>query len=78
MAKKAPRARRRSTRIYRLGALEDSVVRQTRWEKVVRTQFVDSYFTIQTTLDGSPVGEEVDLDEPLYISECVPESMVPP
>lgn len=44
--------RRRSTRIYHLGALEDSVYRQKRWEKVVETRLADLFFTIHPNTRG--------------------------
>jgi len=52
---KRPKAslRRRSTRVYHLGALEDSVYRQKRWEKVVETKLVDLFFTIHPNRRGT-------------------------
>jgi hypothetical protein len=44
--------RRRSTRVYHLGALEDSVCRQKRWEKVVDGKLVDLFFTLHRTTKG--------------------------
>lgn len=44
--------RRRSTRVYHLGALEDSVSRQKRWERVVDTRLLDVFFTIHRARQG--------------------------
>ena len=46
--------RRRSTRVYHLGALEDSISRQQRWEKVVETRLVDLFFTLHRGRQGYP------------------------
>ena len=46
--------RRRSTRVYHLGASEDTVFRQKRWEKVVETRLVDIFFTIHRNRTGTP------------------------
>ena len=45
--------RRRSTRVYHLGALEDSIRRQKKWEKVVETRLVDVFFTIHRNRQGT-------------------------
>jgi hypothetical protein len=52
---KRPRktARRRSTLIYHLGPLEDSVLRQKKWEKIVETRLVDLFFTIHRNRRGT-------------------------
>jgi hypothetical protein len=47
--------RRRSTRVYHLGALEDSICRQKRWEKVVDEKLVDLFFTIHVNKRGIPL-----------------------
>jgi hypothetical protein len=66
MTKRPKGVRRRSTRVYHLGAMEDSVSRQKKWEEVVQRRLVDVWFSIHA-------GRE---DEPLYISEQVLETMV--
>jgi hypothetical protein len=79
MAKRPGKVRRRSTRIYHLGALEDSISRQQRWEKVVETRLVDLFFTLHRTRKGTPILSsviELTVDDPLYISEQVFETMV--
>jgi hypothetical protein len=58
--------RRRSTRVYHLGALEDSVVRQKRWEEIVESRLVDVFFSVHSSRRG----------DPLYISEQLFETMV--
>lgn len=68
--------RRRSTRVFPLGALEDTVFRQKRWEKVVETKLVDIFFTIHRNRTGTPYYFHVDIDEPLYISEQLFQTMV--
>src|SRR5271154_5340445 len=75
--------RRRSTRVYHLGALEDSISRQQRWEKVVETRLVDLFFTLHRTRQGYPPLQPLlcavlTVDDPLYISEQVFETMVLP
>ena len=44
--------RRRSSRVHQLGALEDSVYRQKRWEKVIETRLVDVFFTVHANRKG--------------------------
>jgi hypothetical protein len=55
MKRPAKVMRRRSTRVYHLGALEDSVCRQKRWEKVVAGKLVDLFFTLHATAKGFPL-----------------------
>ena len=45
--------RRRSTRIYQLGTLEDTVYRQKRWQQVVETRLIDIFFTIHRNRTGT-------------------------
>jgi len=54
MKRPAKVMRRRSTKVYHLGALEDSVCRQKRWEKVVAGKLVDLFFTLHRTAKGFP------------------------
>lgn len=54
MKRPAKVMRRRSTKVYHLGALEDSVCRQKRWEKVVAGKLVDLFFTLHRTAKGNP------------------------
>ena len=77
MAKRPTKVlRRRSTRIYPLGALEDTVFRQKQWEKVVETKLIDIFFTIHRNRTGMPRCFHIDVDEPLYISEQLFQTMV--
>ena len=60
MAKQPATRRRRSTRVYHVGALEDSVSRQKRWENVIGSRLVDLFFTIHRNRQGTPQTERVD------------------
>jgi len=73
----AANLRRRSTRAYQVGALEDTVSRQKRWESVVEKNLVDVFFTIHRNHDGTlSMTWTLIVDDPLYISEQIFETMV--
>ena len=69
--------RRRSTRVYHLGAFEDSICRQKRWERVIGGRLEDLFFTIHGNREDMRVQEpNHKTDDLLYISEQVMETMV--
>lgn len=69
--------RRRSTRVYHLGAFEDSICRQKRWERVIDSRLEDLFFTIHCNRQCI-LSEDANskVDDVLYISEQVFETMV--
>lgn len=60
MVKRPAARRRRSTRVYHVGALEDSVSRQKRWENVIGSRLVDLFFTIHPNRQGTPYTERIE------------------
>lgn len=53
MAKRPKTIRRRATRAYHLGAVEDSISNQKKWEQIVDQRLIDVFFTIHLEGQGT-------------------------